>query len=754
VKNPVHVLVTGGAGFLGSALVRRLLKEGRQVRVLDNGFRSSPGRLADVLDQIDLVQGDICRPETVDLAVKGVDCVVHLAAINGTENFYRYPQLVLDVGLRGTLNVVDACKKHRVSQLLVASSSEVYQNAPVIPTDETVPLVVPNVLNPRYSYGGSKIAAELIAINYGRTDFERVVIFRPHNVYGPDMGWEHVLPQFILRALDAIRSAKSNKIDFEIQGDGSQTRAFTYIDDLVDGLMLLLVQGKHLNVYNIGNPQEITMLEVAAKVLGHFGREPVFVHRPLPEGSAPRRCPDIRKLQALGFEPKISFDEGLPPVVAWYTRHAGERPKTERYEKRISMTKQLSSLDSKAVTQCQNCGSGDLKSALFFGFVPPVNEMHSIDSAADVEMRFPLELLRCTVCTLVQIGYEVDPRILFPYTYPYLSGTTRILRENFKDLADEAIERLQLNAGDLAIDVGANDGTLLSSFRGRVRVAGIEPSQAADKAIESGIPMIKDYFDGKSALRARQEFGPARVVTATNVFAHIAGVHSVVEQIKSMLAEGGIFISESHYLLDLVNTLQYDAIYHEHLRYYSLRSLWDIVRRHGLEIIYAKRIPTHGGSIRVYTAPAGQFSVDESVQRLLDEENRVGLTNGSALLDFRSRVIASKLELMKLLDSIKRKGVRVYGIGAPSRASTLINYCGLDDGLIDCVVEVSSSHKINKFIPGTRIPVLDEQKLYRDQPEYALLFSWHITKELVENLRRQGFKGQFITPLPDPKIIS
>lgn len=419
------------------------------------------------------------------------------------------------------------------------------------------------------------------------------------------------------------------------------------------------------------------------------------------------------------------------------------------------MTAALSPLNSKQVTKCQICGSQELSSKLFLGYVPPVNTMPPVGGAPDVEMRFPLELLRCPKCTLVQIGYEVDQQILFPHTYPYLSGTTRILRDNFRNLSEEATEILGLKSGDFVIDVGANDGTLLTPFKEKgYRVLGIEPSQAALVARKAGIDMEKDYFSEATAARVREAHGPARLVTAANVFAHIGDVHDVVRGIKKLLGPGGVFINESHYLLALVETLQYDTIYHEHLRYYAVGSLMNLFKQHGLEVFHVRRIPTHGGSIRMYAAAPGTYPVRPSVAELQAAETAAGLDDGSALGDFRRRVMQSKLDLMQLLADLRRKGGRIYGIGAPSRSSTLINYVGLDDSLIDAVMEVSGSHKLDKYVPGTRIPVLDEKKLFEDQPEYALLFSWHIADELIPILRRKGFKGGFIVPLPDPRIVT
>jgi len=409
---------------------------------------------------------------------------------------------------------------------------------------------------------------------------------------------------------------------------------------------------------------------------------------------------------------------------------------------------------SRPVERCQVCASDQLESILFLGYIPPVNTMPPIGSLAVEAPSYPLEMLRCQGCALVQIGLEVAPEILFPESYPYLSGSTRILRTNFADLEREATAMLGLSKGKLVIDIGSNDGTLLSNFHNAgYPVLGIEPSQAADVAMSRGIRTLKTYFNRHVARAVAVDNGKAQLITAANVFAHIGDIHSVVDGIVELLDDRGAFVSESHYLLDLVETIQYDTIYHEHLRYYHLGSLIKLLEGHGLEVFHVKRIPTHGGSIRVYSARKGERQIQPSVSMQLSEETARGLHDGSGLKTFRERVIRSKIELYELLAPLKRAGARIYGIGAPSRASTLINYVGVDDGILDCVMEVKGSHKIGKYVPGTRIPVLEESKLFQDQPEYALLLSWHIADELAENLRRAGFKGQFISPLPKPRIL-
>jgi hypothetical protein len=409
---------------------------------------------------------------------------------------------------------------------------------------------------------------------------------------------------------------------------------------------------------------------------------------------------------------------------------------------------------SRPITRCQICEGTGLQSVLFLGYVPPVNTMPPLGKPPEEQTAFPLELVRCGDCGHVQIGLEVDADVLFPPDYPYLSASTRILRENFAQLHAETKELLGLGPNDLCVDIGSNDGTLLSNFKnGGHRVLGIEASRASEIANANGIETWMAFFNREVAARVKREKGPAMLVTAANVFAHIADPHHVVDGILDMLAPNGVFVSENHYLKGLIDTLQYDTIYHEHLRYYHVVALDRLFDRHGMEIFHVRPIPTHGGSIRVYAARKGQRPVQPSVAEVRAAEQQAGVVDGAALEPFRRKVLQSKLELHALLAPLKQKGARIYGVGAPSRASTLINYVGLDDGMLDCVLEISTSKKLNKYIPGTRIPVLDEKKLFDDQPEFALLLSWHIADELVTNLRRKGFKGQFITPLPEPRVI-
>ena len=307
------ILVTGGSGFIGSALCNRLVREGNDVVALDDFSRGKDGRLTIRVMPLHI---DIREIAGVKRAVEWADTIFHLAYLQGTQTFYSNPKQVIDVALTGMMNVLHACEQYGDKELILVSSSEAYQIPPegMTPTDETVPLSVPDVTNPRYSYGGGKIACEIATLAYTEV-LKRAVILRPHNIYGIDMGHEHVIPQFCER----MNHLEGD--EFTIQGTGEETRSFCYIDDCVDAFIAALEHGESGNVYHVGTMEEVTIAELAVQVAACYGRDVTVVPGSLPKGSPPRRLPNIAKLQSIGYEPKIKLSEGLPETVEWYKAH-------------------------------------------------------------------------------------------------------------------------------------------------------------------------------------------------------------------------------------------------------------------------------------------------------------------------------------------------------------------------------------------------------------------------------------------------
>jgi len=320
------VLVTGGAGFIGSALVKRLIADGHDVRVMDDYSRGVPGRLANISEKIEMVQGDVRDPQQVDTAVAGTEIVYHLAAVNGTENFYKHPDLVLEVAVKGTLHTMDAALKHGCKKYILASSSEVYQEPTHCPTNESERIIIPDISNPRFSYSGGKITGELLAMHYLAHRNIEVLTFRPHNIYGPDMGNEHVIPQFYARLVELKAKHSNGVIPFPIQGDGTQTRAFCYVDDCVDGIVRIAEHGTSGEIYHIGKDDETTIADLAHAMAKIMGMEIDLQCGENPEGSTPRRCPDISKMRTLGFEPSVSLEDGLQRTYEGEWKAKGATP--------------------------------------------------------------------------------------------------------------------------------------------------------------------------------------------------------------------------------------------------------------------------------------------------------------------------------------------------------------------------------------------------------------------------------------------
>lgn len=404
----------------------------------------------------------------------------------------------------------------------------------------------------------------------------------------------------------------------------------------------------------------------------------------------------------------------------------------------------------KIINSCQISGSKKINRILSLGFLPPCNQMFKIGEKNIKQDFFSTDLFFCKKSKLVQINLIVDKKITFPKDYPYTSSSTKILRDNFQQLYNYVEKKLKLKK-KFIVDIGSNDGNLLSNFTNNFKVLGITPENIGKLAIKKGVPTLLRYFNDQTSKFVKKNYGSPDIITATNVFAHIDEPNKLLRNILNLLDKDGYFITESHYLIPLIKKLQYDTIYHEHQRYYCLQSLKYFFSKFNLKIIDAKKINTHGGSIRVIATKNKKIPVSKEVKKILNYEKN--FLNLKKLKNFSHNILLSKLNLYKLLTNIKRNKKKICGISAPSRASTLINFIGLDENIIDCIYEIKGSKKIGYYLPGTKIPIIDEKKLYLDQPDYVLIFSWHIAKEITKNLKKRGYKGKFILPLPSPKIF-
>ncbi|MCF8150169.1 MAG: class I SAM-dependent methyltransferase [Sulfuritalea sp.] len=402
---------------------------------------------------------------------------------------------------------------------------------------------------------------------------------------------------------------------------------------------------------------------------------------------------------------------------------------------------------------CQICGSTGLLPILSLGHHAPCDSLLWPEQLHQLERTYPLDLVRCPDCGLVQIDYVVAPEELFFPEYPYRSGITSTLVGNLRSTGPTIMQRYGISGG-LAIDIGSNDGTLLSGFKDAgMHVIGVEPTNIAKIANETGIETIQEFFSEDLAKGIVAKRGTAQVVTAANMFAHVSKLGSLIRGVEALLDRGGLFVTESHYLMDLIDTVQYDSIYHEHLKYYSVRSIIRLFDYYEFTVVDVDRIPNYGGSIRVYAMKGKGHPVRESVSHLLAEEERLGLHDGPLYDRFVAQVRQSKIDLQKLLVEARAEGCSVVGVGSPGRAATLLSYCNIDPDMIPYIAEQSTSLKLGLYMPGSHIPIADEARMFAEQPDYAVMLSWHYWEPIVAKLRAKGLRARIVLPLPTVRIL-
>ena len=401
---------------------------------------------------------------------------------------------------------------------------------------------------------------------------------------------------------------------------------------------------------------------------------------------------------------------------------------------------------------CQSCDSPDLGLGISLGYLAPCNLFLTIGDTSSHVPTMPHDMYFCPRCGLAQLGHVPPQLETFPASYPYTSSTTRALRDNFRDLYEEHRKIAPLRTQDLVIDIGGNDGNLLSHWpRENVRL-NVTPEDMGKRGAEHGITHHQAYWSAATARDVVNSYGVARLITATNVFSHVPDLHDFLEGVLEALSTGGIFAIEFQSLADLLRGAYFDNCYTEHARYNSLTSVRHQLADHNMQVIGARHIPTHGGSIRVYAQRRADVRpLKPLVGELNDRLDNPIWEDAVTIADFatfREKVVQHRRDMQRLIGDVRRMGMTIVGIGAPSRAATLIGYDGLDVDDVSCVLETKGSHKIGKYMPATRIPVVEESAELLKAADFALLLSHHIADELKPALRAKGFAGKFIRPLP------
>lgn len=402
---------------------------------------------------------------------------------------------------------------------------------------------------------------------------------------------------------------------------------------------------------------------------------------------------------------------------------------------------------------CRACGSSRLLTFLQLGPTPVPNGFLNKNYYHKAEKFYPLDVCFCNNCALVQLAHVVSPKIMFK-NYVYIPSTSETMRNHFSQLAAEAIRKTNFNKQELVVDIGSNDGTLLSYFKSSgKKILGIDPAEnLAKKANKEGIETICALFTAEVAHRIKKKHGSAKIITATNVVAHIHDLHDFLEGAKILLSDDGLFIAEFPYLLDLIQKVEFDTIYQEHLTYFSITPLVNLLKVHNLTLIDVHRMSVHGGSVRVFISKK-PLKVNKRVQRLLQLEQKKQLLSFETYLKFRRRVDKIRHELVQQLWKLHLKNKKIVGYGASAKGNVMLNYCRIGPETLEYIVD-SIPYKQGRFTPGMHIPIFPESKLLKEQPDYTLLLAWNFADEIIKKqaeYRKRG--GKFILAIPKLKII-
>lgn len=411
-------------------------------------------------------------------------------------------------------------------------------------------------------------------------------------------------------------------------------------------------------------------------------------------------------------------------------------------------------IPSGPLSYCQICFSKQLELVIDLGHQPLADSLLTKEELNQPETSYPLRLFRCLECSCTQLDYVVPGEIVYHKEYPYRSGITKEIVDHHTASSAAIVKKYALDSKSLVVDIGSNDGTLLTGFKKQgVRVLGVEPTNIAKIANSNGIETIQNFFTENLAKEIVKDHGQASLMTATNVFAHMATLGDVMRGAVQLLKDGGLFITESHYLLDIIRKVQYDTIYHEHLRSYSLKSLIRLFEQYGMTVVDAHRIDRYAGSIHVVAAKGKNLPASSSVKNLLAEEEAFGIYRPETYRAFQEKSFKARRDLLELATRAWDKKERFVGNSCPARSSTLLNYTGIDRELMPYIAEQPTSLKLGLHLPGKHIPIVDNEVLFREKPDYVVLLAWHYWEPIMNLLVERGLRTRFVVPLPEVHVI-